>query len=275
MMMRNPRDGLKGQPPENAFQMVDERSGMVAGSCVVAEELRPGMFPDRPHLVRMDIEGENECLDRLLGASLARAKALSVASNMPSRIYVNCAPDDSETLELLKQFGFKDNDGVLRMRMRLPTFIDAKAPMGCVLVEDQLDDPQEQGYFLERYNALYGENRDLKWLSGVIGHGNFTRILTVAPTGMAGEILLWVENSVGVIFFFDTSRRWRRMGVAKYMIAQACRYARELGAESICADVRALLVPAMRTVESCGFRQDELLVRQPGIDVDLPKGEQD
>lgn len=267
MMMRNPRDGINGQPPENSFQIVEERSGAICGSCTVIEERRPGLFPERPHLVRLDLDAQDECLDRLLGAALARARALCSASGEASRIYMNCAPDDEDTLALLKQYGFRDNDGLLRLRLDLPVSVSGKAPMGCVEVRDMLDDAQEQGYFLERYNEFYGEGRDFRWLSELNRRKGFGRILTVAPTGMAGEVVYWMDGENGVIGFVDTARRWRRMGVARYMLGLAARELYRLGARRVYADVRARMTVPLTALEHCGFERDALLIRQPGIDL--------
>ena len=76
MMLRNSREGFGGQAPENAFEMIDERSGAVLGSCVATPEERSGLFPERPYHVRLDLSGDESVLYKLLGAALARARAL-------------------------------------------------------------------------------------------------------------------------------------------------------------------------------------------------------
>lgn len=267
MILRNPREGSNGHAPENIFEAVEPRSGEVVGCCTVSEEIRPLMFPDRPYQVRLDIQGDEATLDTLLGASLARARALCSAQNERSRIYASCDPADEALLDTLRQYGFRDNDGLMRMRVRLPRYIEARQPMGCVVVHDKLEDPQEQRYFLERYNELYGADMDMIWLNSLIRREGFCRILTVAPTGMAGEVLVWHQDGCGVVEFFNTARRWRDMGVASYMLSLACKYLYEKGCREAVSDVRARMPVARHILERSGFQPDELLVRYPGIDV--------
>lgn len=267
MILRNPREGSQGNAPENIFEAVEPRSGDIVGCCTVTEEFRPLMFPDRPYQVRLDMRGGEETLDRLLGASLARARVLCAAHKEKARIYASCDPADTALLDTLRQYGFRDNDGLMRMRVYLPRYIEAKQPMGCVVVRDKLEDSQEQRYFLERYNELYGVDMDMAWLSSLTKRSGFCRILTVAPTGMAGEVLVWQENGCGVVEFFDTARRWRDMGVASYMLSLACEYLFENGCREAVCDVRARMTVARHVLEKSGFQPDELIARYPGIDL--------
>lgn len=267
MILRNPKGKNDGLPPENVFEAVEPRSGEVYGTCTVTEEYLPLMFPDRPYHVRLDISGGDEALDMLLGAAFARARALCDAQREPARIYASCAPDDADMLARLRNYGFRDNDGLMRMRGALSWKEAPKPPMGCVVVQDSLEDAQEQRYFLERYNGIYGECRDARWLAELTARNGFRRILAVAPTGMAGEVAVWLEGDCGVIEFFDTARRWRNVGVAGCMLSLACRYLLENGAREAVADVRAKTPYARRTLEGAGFAPDVLLRRYPGVDI--------
>ncbi len=267
MMLRNPRDGAYGEPPENVFQAVDERTGTVYGSCVITDEMKPNLYPNRPHQVRLDFEGGDGALDPLLGAALARAREMCIAQQIPARIYVRCAPDNEALLRLLRPYGFRDNDGIVRMRKDLPVRNPFHTPTGCVVVKDTLDDPQERKYFLERYNELFGTEYDGQWLRTFTEAPHFTRLLTVAPTGMAGEVVVWRTKDYGEIGFLQTARRWRRMGVAKYMLGLACDAISEMGLRVARADVRAKIPYILDTMEASGFFQESLITRYPGIDV--------
>lgn len=267
MMLRNPREEYRGQAPENVFLAVDERSGEKMGACVITEEDNPSMYPQRPHQVRLDIEGSRDTLDSLMGAALARARALCAQSGKPSRIYAVCGAEDETLLGDLREYGFRDNDGIVRMRAVLPVRSTFKAPTGCVVVRDRLEDAQEQRFFLERYNELFNTDHDLKWLTDFMQRENFLRTLTVAPTGMAGEIVTWNDAGEGVVGFIQTARRWRHMGVAKYMISLGCESISALGITGIRADIRARMPYMLKTMEKAGFYQDSLVIRYPGIDL--------
>ena len=266
MILRHEREPVDGQPVENTFVAIDERNGEVLGSSVIYVDYNPVLYPVRPLQVRIQLDGM-PVPDSLLGATIARAKELCIQSNSFSRIYVRCAPDDQQLLSSLTPFGFKDDDGLIRMQLSLPANLDCKAPAGCAVVYDDLSEPQERRYFLERYNQLYNVDHDLAWLCRFIDRPDFMRILTVAPTGMAGEILIWREGSSGVIGYLQTSRRWRRLGVASYMLSLACEAFEQQNLLCAEASIRARYPHMLRVMSKAGFAQTELLMRYPGIDL--------
>lgn len=266
MILRHEKEPVDGQPIENTFCAIDERSGEVLGSSVVYTDYNPILYPVRPMQVRIQLDG-SDVPDSLLGATIARAQEICVKSGEFSRIFVHCSPDDTALMDRLTPFGFQDNDGLVRMQMRLPTMHNFKAPAGCAVVYDKLTDPLEQKYFLERHNKLYNSDRDLAWLAQYIDRKDFMRILTVAPTGMAGEILIWRENYSGVIGYIQTSKRWRRLGVASYMISLACEAFEQQDLYCAEANIRARYPGMLKLMTGVGFTQAELLMRYPGIDI--------
>ena len=136
-----------------------------------------------------------------------------------------------------------------------------------MVVQDALEDEREQRYFMERYEEFTGKSLSLSQLEAMIHREGFRRILTVAPTGMAGEVLVWKDGHRGVVEFFDTARRWRNLGVAGYMLKLAFEYLQSLDAWELRADVRAKAPYALHTLERAGLVQTELLERYPGIDL--------
>ena len=82
-------------------------------------------------------------------------REICAASGKLSRLYTRCAPDDDALMDNLAALGFQDNDGLVRLQLRLPLQADFRLPTGSVVVRDDLSDPAEQKFFLERYNELY------------------------------------------------------------------------------------------------------------------------
>lgn len=266
MILRHEKEPIDGQPIENTFCAIDERSGEVLGSSVIYTDYNPTLYPVRPMQVRIQLDG-SDVPDTLLGATIARAREICVNSGEFSRIFVHCSPNDTALMERLEPFGFQDNDGLVRMQLRLPAPRSFKAPAGCAVVYDNLSDPLERKYFLERYNKLYNVERDLAWLSQFIDRPDFMRILTVAPTGMVGEILIWRESYSGVIGYIQTSKRWRRLGVASYMISLACEVFEQQDLYCAEANIRVRYPHMLKLTSGIGFTQSELLMRYPGIDI--------
>ena len=118
MILRHEREPVDGQPIENTFVAIDERSGEALGSSVIYVDYNPTLYPVRPLQVRIHLENA-PVPDALLGATIARAKEICISSGKFSRIYVHCAPDDQALLSSLAPFGFQDDDGLIRMQLRL------------------------------------------------------------------------------------------------------------------------------------------------------------
>jgi len=267
MMLRNPTEEYYGYSSENVFLGVDERTGETMGSCFIDYRDCDVMFPDRPVQVRLVLQGDYEAMDTLMGAALGRARMLCAAKNADARIYVDCDADDEEMMDLIKQYGFKDNDFLVRMVRSLPLPERYKAPAGCVLVRDELEDPTEQKLFLDRWNNVFGVHNDQEWLGSFRDHENFTRVLLIAPSGIVGEAVVWSEGNTGVIAFAHTTYRWQNMGVAKYLITTACRELASQGVKRVVADFRSSTPHMQSIMKDMGFEQTRVLRRYPGIDI--------
>ena len=261
--MRDPQDGL---PVEDTFEALDERSGATVATCAIYHKLCPDLFPARPLRIYIDISPD-PAHDALLGAAVARAREIAAQSGAPARIFAQVEPDDGQRLTALSALGFKDSDGLVRMRRELPAADPGELPYGCVLVRDELEDPIEQKYFLERYNRLFCENRGFDWLQDFRAREEFRRVLIVSKSGMAGEIVHWRRESVGVIGWLQVAKKGRRRCVAQRLIELACAEMIENDLYRVEADVQARVPNLLHTMERAGFRQSELLLRYPGIDI--------
>ena len=261
--MREPVDGLSA---EDTFEALDERTGATLATCAIYTQPCPELFPARPMRIYIDIS-EQPAHDALLGAAVARAKEIAIQSNMPARIFAQVAPDDADRMASLAALGFKDTDGLVRMRRDLPAPEPADLPYGCVLVRDELDDPIEQKYFLERRNQLYSEARSFEWLQEFRAHEGFGRILIVSQTGMVGEIVHWKAEGTGVIGWLHVAKKWRRHGISQLLIQLACRDIYDADLYRVESEVQARVPNLLHTMERAGFRQAELIYRYPGIDI--------
>lgn len=267
MMLRNPAEEYYGFAPENVFLVVDEYTGQTVASCIIDCRDCDAMFPVRPVQVKLILDGEIEHMDTLMGAAMGRARMLCMGKNAAARIYADCAPEDEELLGLMKQYGFRDNDAMVRYARTLPSAGSYTAPAGCVVIKDKLDDPVEQKLFLDRWNSVYGVKNDMDWLAGFADHENFQRILMVAPAGIVGEVITWSEGNTGVIAFVQTSYRWRNMGVARFLMMTACNELSSLGLKRVVTDLREVTPHMPKMLDEMGFKQTRVLRCYPGIDV--------
>lgn len=266
MILRHVRAPIDDQPAENTFEAIDERSGAQLGACTIYVSRNAELFPTRPIRIYLDIEG-NPAPDALLGAAIARAKELGTQSGEPCRIFTQIDPADEGGMKTLAMFGFKDSDGLVCMRRDLPISEMDELPLGSVEVKDDLDDPIEQEYFLERCRQLYNEEFGSEYLAELMQHEGFKRLLIVSPAGMLGEALIWQEGDAGVIGWLYTAKKWRRKGIARCLTEIACAEFQQRGLKWAQAEVQAKIPNLLHVMESSGFRQAELILRYPGMDM--------
>lgn len=212
-----------GVSVENTFVARGD-DGEIAGVSTVSPRYMT-LFSDRPSQYVVSARGDGRALHVLYGAAVARARALAQEAAKPARIYAEVKVGDETSLEVLRALGFRDGDGVVRMYRPVTSQLNLRRmPAGCSVVRDFLADPTERKFFLERYNAYYGLKNDDEWLTELTSQPDFARILMVSPDDLCGELLVWSENGAGVIGIIQTARKWRRQGVASYLIEDARLY---------------------------------------------------
>jgi len=267
MILRHAREPVDGQPVENTFVAVDERSGAALGSCTIFIRENEVLFPNRPLRIYLEIAGE-PAPDALLGASVARAMEIGLQSRRACRVFTQVEPDNAERMTALAALGFRDNDGLVCMQRDLSPCSEIELPYGCVVVRDTLDDPIEQKFFLERYNQLYNECFDFEWLQDYRSKPGFGRILLVGSGGMVCECVIWQEGRSGVIGWIQTSKKWRRRGIAQAMLHLACDEFEARGLQAARSEIQARVPYVLKCFERSGFVQSQLVARYPGIDID-------
>lgn len=261
--MREPQDNL---PQEDTFEALDEHTGETVASCAIYQKSCPELYPSRPLRIFIDLSPQaNQAA--LLGAAVARAREIAAKHGKPARIFAQVEPDDDARMAALSALGFKDNDGLVLMRRELPGPDADPLPYGCVVVHDELEDPLEQKYFLERYNQLYNEEHGFEWLERFRAREGFSRGLIVSYKGMVGEIITWIDGNDGVIGWLHVSKKWRGRGVSQQLLAIACTQLFDAEIYSVRAEVQARIPHLLKCMESAGFQQSELVLRYPGIDV--------
>ena len=207
---------------DNSFVAYDD--GKKLGFCTVSPR-KMMLFPDCPQQYVLNAGGKQDGLPLLYGAAIAHARTLAMKSGRHARIYAEVDKNDKASMDMLRVFGFEEGDGLRRTYRPLN---DRKnlipKPENCIVLRDFIRVPEERRYFLDRYNSYYGCRKDETWLEEMTYRPDFARILLVSPDGLCGELLTWREDDVGVIGFVQTAAKWRRMGVASYLMEDARLY---------------------------------------------------
>lgn len=266
MKIRHAYDAITLQEDEDRFVAYDETEQQIGTARVSASTLQM-LCPAQPYHICVSAEAEDAAIDALLGAATARALRLSrMRPDLKSRIYCECEPGDEARMDALMTLGYKNDDGLVRMKKDLRR-MPAKSgiPDRLTVVRDLIADELEGQFFLERYNAMFSRERDAAWLRGLQSLPDFERILLVAADGLAGEIVIWTTGNTGVLGILQTTPRYQRKGVATHLLALAEQTFLDRGCDTVQFDVWLRLRPAVRFAEKNRFAPEETLLRYPGI----------
>lgn len=253
---------------ENTFIAVDDLENRL-GSCRVEPGMCEELMPDRPCQIRISAEGDESAMMALWGSALTRAMVLAKESGENARIYSPCDPKDTEKLELLRTVGLIDDDAVIRMSRRVvagPNVV--RLPEGCAFVTDDLSDPQERTFFLNRQAQLFRREDAADWLDAVQKKPMMKRLLLISREGLVGELVCWAEQGEGVIGVVYTAPAWRRKGVATYLMEAARQYFSQMRVPECHVDVRLQMAQVVRLAATAGYRQSDILLRLPGMNMD-------
>ncbi len=252
-------------PKEDSFVARGDDKRVV-GECTVIKRNMSALFPHMPIQYVITAKGEERALHVLYGAALARARMLRLKHREPARVYAEVMVGDEKSLEVLSALGFSNGDGVSRMYRPVTNQINIRRmPQGCTIVRDFLQDPLERKFFLDRYNAYYDLHNDDDWLTEITSQPDFARILMVSPDDMCGELLVWTEDGIGVIGIVQTARKWRRVGVASYLLEDARLYFASLGLEYSQFDVWVKAPGAVKLARSTGYADDTPIILYPDM----------
>lgn len=194
---------------------------------------------------------------------------LARESGKNARIYAQCAPDDLDKMELYRTIGFIDDDALVRMSRRVisgPNVV--RLPEDCVFVMDDLTDPQERAFFLNRQTQLFQRENAVAWLEETTEKPLMKRLLLTSRDGLVGELVCWAEKGEGVIGLVYTAPAWRRKGMATYLMEAARQYFYRLRLLESHIDVRLRMIPAMNLAATAGYRQSKTLIRLPGMNLE-------
>ncbi len=264
MKILHARDENTAQPIENTFIAVEGRDTEV-GRCTVTSQMLPKLFPDHPHIIDIEVTGREDALDALYGAGVARAQ---LAAMMEKQGAIIRTKGTNALRERLHPLGFRETDAEVRLeRTHRRGPVIKQLPVRCTIVFDTLDDELEARYFIERYNEIYSTDTGREYLREVRSKQGFSRTVMAAPDGLAGEMLAWVEDGVGIIGYIYTSPRFRRRGVADYLLDLARKYFLDAGIEVSRIDIWTRMRAAHAMASNAGFRVAETLKRYLTIDI--------
>lgn len=251
----------------NKFAAYDE-IGICRGQCVIRRRDLSRVYAARPIQYEIAVTCDEESRDLLWSAAVTRARVVAAEEPLPSRVFTVLRTDDGETAELLTALGMSMDDGLVRYHKRVTgEKVYLPIPALCAIRRDFLAKEDEMRKCLTRYNETFAENKKRDWLEDIAARPDFARILMVSTEELCGEALLWRSGASGVIGVLQTAPKWRRKGVASYLMEDARKYFESIGIMNMTVDVR-LSAPGNRALaKKNGFIADETVLVYPYIDI--------
>lgn len=262
-------NALPGVSHENAFEVLDE-TGMKCGSAVVVEYINHVILTERPLNYYISINASSErAFDMLMGAALARSLVLRKRNpGLRARIYAPCQPHDAVRLRGFQDFGFQNDDAIIRMRRIL---MDSdkmpNPPVGCMIAPVVQESEEDYAGLLRRMNAYSVTERSADWLRGLQQEQLFTVAGVWQQDRLLGEMILTAYGAEGRIEMMYTRPEFRRRGVATALIAHAGKILLASGIRGLYADVWRRNWQAMSLFGTLRFESVSPTVLYPGVDV--------
>jgi Acetyltransferase (GNAT) family. len=115
---------------------------------------------------------------------------------------------------------------------------------------------------------MYGTEHDMQWLEDYIDRDDFARIIIIDTKGLAGEILCWSDDNIGVIGFLHVAQKMRHLGIGSALVSLAAQHfeALDLRAAEISLRTKTPFIQVL--LEKLGFCETKKLVLYPGMDID-------
>lgn len=268
-VITHPQKAPPGVSEANAFDVLDDE-GMKCGSAIVVEYINQNLLPERPLNFYISISAMTErAFDMLMGAAIARSMELRRQNpRMKARIYTPCKPHDTQRLRGFMEFGFQNDDAMIRMRRilsdsdRMPN-----PPVGCSVSPVILEDDDDMNALVERLNAYSITARGIDWVRMLRQEQLFTVLGVWQEERLLGEMVLTAYGAEGRIEMMYTRPEYRRRGVALALIAYAGRVLLQNGIRSLNAEVWRRNTLAMSLMGKAGFESVSATVLYPGVDV--------
>lgn len=267
MQVYHPPQAYNGLAPENVFFVADNANATVAQGYLV-QTYHPYLFPDRPINLYLNLASKGPGLDMLMGALLARAVQLRQQTpNLKARVFAQVGMQDASMLSFYQESGFLPDDALDVVHITAPN-AKPMAPMGYELGQVPLGQVLEQTAFLMRMNTYRLDVLQQPMLQRYMAMPHFAALYLSRGPEIVGEIAFAGTGDTAHLIGLYVMRNYRRLGLAKTLIAAGMRMLGEHGVANIEADVIRRNLAQCRLAQSCGATFVRTACLYPGINYD-------
>ncbi len=267
MQVFHPAQTNNGLPPENVFLVADSANTTVAEGYLV-QSYHPYLFPDRPVNIFLSVFSKGPGLDMLLGALLARAVQLRQQTpNLKARVFAQVGMQDAAMLSFYRESGFTADDALDVVRIYAPN-AKPSAPMGYEMGMVPLQTQMEQTAFLMRMNTYRLNALQQPMLQRYMSMQHFSALYISRGSEIVGEAAFTGAGESAQLIGLYVMPNYRRLGIAKTLIASGMNLLSEHGVTTFEADVIRRNVPQCRLAQSCKATFIRTACLYPGINFD-------
>ncbi len=236
MHVFHPPQSVNGLPPENIFYVADSANMTIADGFLL-HTYHPYLFPERPINLFMSLRSKGPGRDMLLGALLARAQQLREQTpQLKARLFAQVNPQDTELMAFYMENGFDANDALDVVRLGVPSARPA-APMGYDMGYVPMNDAAEFQAFLMRMNTYRMNAWQPQFLQKYMSFPHFMALYMSRGPQVVGEIAFTGEGQAAKLIGMYVTPEYRRLGLAKSLIAAGMKILSEKGVTYVEADV--------------------------------------
>lgn len=267
--IQNPVAALPGVPRENSFHVLDD-DGTRCGSATVVEYINYALLPERPLNYYVSIGAQTErAFDLLVGASLARAIELRRRhARLAARIYAPVKPQDHLALSGLMEYGFHNDDALIRMRkvaadsVKLP-----QPPIACFIAPILLETEDDCQALLSRINRYSVAVHTMDWLLSLQREPLFTAFGVWQDDRLLGEMVLSAYGAEGRLEALYVEPSQRRRGVGSALVGHALKILMDNGVRALSAEVWRRNLPSMALATALQFESVSPVLLYPGVNI--------
>lgn len=267
MHVFHPPQSVNGLPPENIFYVADSANMTVAEGFVVPT-YHPYLFPDRPLNLYLSIRSKGPGRDMLMGALLARAQ--QIHQSMPTlkaRVFSQVSTLDTSMLAFYVESGFEADDWLDVIELGVPNARPA-APMGYHLGYVPMSNQSEILGFMQRMNTYHLQAMQPALLQRYMSFPHFVALYLSRGSEVVGEIAFTGSGSSAKLIGLYTAPQYRRLGLAKTLIASGMKLLSERDVTHVEADVIRRNIAQQTLAVSCQSTFMRRACHYPGIDLD-------
>lgn len=247
---------------EEIYQFIARSpDGGAAGESRMILRIASDLFPQRPLLIEIEMEGDEEAWDALYGAAHARALVMRRRySDLPARLYTAFAPEETRKQAFFRSHHLNPQEGEQRFVRELPKGPQLTwLPSGLTWVNDVLAKPGQAQAYLARLNDVLLPKRGMEWLAGMYTQDMFCHTQVVNAQGPVAEMLCYCDThegkpagAVGPVFVHPD---YRLQGIARFLLEQARVYFYDRGITVSVFDIWTRLPGAREIAQSAGYTQ--------------------